>query len=79
VLAEVEYDEDGSPLPIPDEIDGKRVVGVEDGQIIGGQLHNEYGQNDFSFSVENAEGAFEWLGMQGWEDTSNLRDRLLSE
>ncbi|WP_395664200.1 hypothetical protein [Aestuariivirga sp.] len=32
------YDDDGNELPVPKQIDGKVVAGVEDGYVVGGDL-----------------------------------------
>src|SRR5262245_61190377 len=57
-LAEVGYDEDGNELAVPEYANGEKVVGVEDGVIVGGALawHDErslvYGPDQIDLAVE---------------------------
>jgi hypothetical protein len=67
-------DEQGE-VNLPDEIAGKTVIGVEDEQILGGELvccgvECIYGQDDIS-------GAMEWVRVNGWMPTSCMLTQIL--
>lgn len=71
-LGERTWDGEGEPVDAPDEIDGKNVVGVEDGMVIGGEL--QCGNGSFHFTKQTLPDAIEWLG-----DNWNISDDVCHE
>ncbi|MGJ4901883.1 hypothetical protein ACQR0V_09955 [Bradyrhizobium sp. HKCCYLS2058] len=71
-LGEQTSDDEGVPEEPPDEIDGKRVIGVEDGIIIGGALvcYND----SISFTKQTLPDAISWL-----DDYWHSSDELVGE
>lgn len=65
VLGEVECDEDGNELPVPKEINGEEVIGVEDGYIIGAALACD-GDKSIIYGVGEVDAAVEWLKSEGF-------------
>ena len=54
-------------LEIPSEIDGKRVIGMEDGYVLGGDLSLEFSQyTTLQFFEPNKEEIGNWLASEGW-------------
>lgn len=54
-------------LVIPPEIGGKRVIGIEDGYVVGGELSLEFSQyTKLRFSEPNKEEIVNWLASEGW-------------
>lgn len=74
-LREAEYDDDGEMLPVPEEIDGTLVVGVEDGIVIGGSLACYNGQQCFFAESEKAE-MVNWISENGFKVDQALLDSL---
>jgi hypothetical protein len=66
---------DGVPEELPDEIDGKKVVGVEDGIIIGGDLVCRYDTDSFQFTKQTLPDAISWLG-DNWKSSDRLLRKL---
>jgi hypothetical protein len=71
VLAEVEYDEDGNELPVPEYIDGERVEGVEDGYIVGGKLGCSNGDS-LIYGPDEIDLTVKWLKTKGFEVDGDL-------
>jgi len=70
-LAEAEYDDDGNELPLPAQINGKQVIGVEDGYIIGGPLscwHDEF----LVFGIGEIDLATGWLKDNGFNTDKEI-------
>jgi hypothetical protein len=62
-LAEAECDDDGNDLPLPTQIEGKDVIGVEDGYIVGGPL-SCYDDRFIVFGLGEIDLAITWLKTQ---------------
>jgi hypothetical protein len=77
-LAEVQYDEDGEPLALPEKIDGIPVIGVEDGIIVGGKLHACDGEGICTFTCQTIDEALSWLVKKGFAINQSLHETLLS-
>jgi hypothetical protein len=72
-LGEQTSNDEGEPEEPPDEIDGKKVVGIEDGIIIGGDLicYNEF----IHFIEQTLPDAISWLG-DIWTTSNELLREL---
>ena len=66
LLAEVEFDEDGNELPVPESIHGEKIVGVEDGYIVGGALAC-YDDRPLIYRPGEIIVAIEWLKAEGFK------------
>ena len=55
------YDEDGNPVDIPTEIDGKPVVRFEDGYLVGGELSPENDESIYEYTSKTLHGLQEWI------------------
>jgi hypothetical protein len=75
-LGEQTRDEEGEPLEPPAEIGGKKVVGVDDGIIIGGDLTCWKHEYSFSFTRDTLPDAIGWLGAQGWKGSDKFLPEL---
>jgi hypothetical protein len=76
-LAEAPEPEDDDHEPeIPREIDGKKVVSVDDGWIVGGELSALDGRW-FLFQSGEVEAAVEWLKGERWEVTRDIHEELI--
>ena len=66
-LGQVECDEEGNDLPVPDQINGKEVIGVEDGYIIGGTLicHDD---KSIIYGPGEIDDAVSWLKSEGFDN-----------
>ena len=77
VLAEFENtDEHGNELEIPKEYNGREVVGVEDGYLVGGAL----GCADdgyFPFDAQSIDAAMEWIKEQEFDAPLSTRKILI--
>ena len=73
-LGQQTWDDEGVPEEAPDEIDGKKIVGVEDGIIIGGDL--TCWNDSVRFTKQTLPDAIEWLGDNGWNISNELADEL---
>lgn len=71
VLAEVECDEDGNELPVPEHINGKEVIGVEDGYVVGGTLACE-DDRSLIYGPGEIDDAIEWLKSEGFKVDHDL-------
>jgi hypothetical protein len=65
---------DGDPV-LPDQIDGKCVVDIDDGWIIGGEL-SCYDDRYFSFGAKEVHKAVEWLVEDDWDLTNEIMTRV---
>ena len=72
-LGQQTFDDEGVPEEPPYDIDGKEVVGVEDGIIIGGDLR--CWNDSFHFTKQTLPDAIEWLG-DNWNSSNELLDEL---
>jgi hypothetical protein len=59
-------DEDGNPIPLPTEIDGHKVIGVDDGYIVGEPLVDDDDFGEYRFSLLDIVELKQWLA-QEWE------------
>ena len=75
-LLEEPEDENAEPI-LPKTIDGKEVVGVDDGYMIyGGELQCYDQENRFSYGQADVEKAVNWLQAHHWKITDDLIDEL---
>lgn len=56
------YDEDDNPVEIPREMDGKKVIGFEDGFLVGGELGPEDDDSTYEYTLADLNSALEWIG-----------------
>jgi hypothetical protein len=72
-LAEAQeyYDEDTDEYEIPDEIDGKRVMGIEDDIIVGGGL-DYYDDRAITLATGATEELKRWLHSVEWDSEGVL-------
>jgi hypothetical protein len=70
-LGEVEFDEDGNELPVPEEINGEEVIGVQDGYIMGGTLACD-GDRSLIYDAGEIDAAVEWLKSERFEVDNDL-------
>jgi hypothetical protein len=70
-LAEAECDDDGNELPLPKHINGKEVIGVEDGYIVGGALAC-YDDRSLIYGPREIKVAIEWLKTKGFKIDNDL-------
>jgi hypothetical protein len=75
-LAEVQayFNEERDEYEVPEEIDGCRVVGVEDGYVIGGPLLVNMDNSGLEFDDPYDKGIAEWLQENGWEKIIQTTD-----
>jgi hypothetical protein len=59
-------DEDGNPIPLPTEIDGHKVTGVDDGYIVGEPLVADEDFGEYRFSLLDRVELRQWLANE-WE------------
>jgi hypothetical protein len=77
VLAEADYGEDDEDQPLPEQLEGKKVVGIsQDGYVVGGDL--VCGDDQFSFTRADIEEALQWLSDENWKVTKEMTDELRS-
>lgn len=69
-LAETPDDEDWDG-PLPEEIDGKKVVGVEDDYIVGGELAR-WDDRTLTYSAADIDRAIRWIGSLHFKLTDDL-------
>jgi len=62
------FNEETDEYDIPEEIDGKAVVGLEDDYVVGGDLGYFDEQQTISFKSPDDEALTEWLVSSGWSD-----------
>jgi hypothetical protein len=70
-LAEAEFDDDGNQLPLPDQIDGKDVVGVEDDYVVGGSL-SCWDDRFLVFGIGEIPVAITWLESNGFKTDKEI-------
>ena len=75
-LAEVQYNDDGEGQDMPDTIDGKEVVGRQDGWFVGGDLSCYNDEDTVQYDKNNLEDALQWLIAKGWHVTNTLTEEL---
>jgi hypothetical protein len=77
-LGELDQPEDEGEEPIiPEEIDGKKVMGVDDGYIIfGGELLCLGEEKRLRYRKADLEKAVKWLEAKHWRITNNLVEEL---
>jgi hypothetical protein len=76
-LAEAPDCGDGDEEPVlPEEIDGKKVAGIEDEWIIGGDLLCYDDKQRLFFDKNDIEAAVQWLTDNRWQVTSELAYEL---
>jgi hypothetical protein len=68
-------DEDGNEPPLPNAIDGKPVVGVEDGYIVGGQLL-DFDAKSLTYSSAGLDDAIRWVEAEHFDVTPALISEL---
>lgn len=73
-LAEIPQDEDWDEV-LPEEIEGKKVIGVEDDFIVGGEL-DCYDERVLTYSADNFEQAIDWIKSEHFEVTGQLIEEL---
>ena len=60
------FNEDTGEYAIPDEIDGQRVVGVDDEYVVGGVLAYFDDEQAVSFTRPDDQAVVKWLESSGW-------------
>jgi hypothetical protein len=71
-LGEQKWNEDGEPAELPDKINGKKVVGVDDGIIVGGALGCYSDDDSLSFTKHTLPDAISWLASHKWKSSDEL-------
>jgi hypothetical protein len=74
-IAEAPVSEDDEDPPLPDEIGGKKVIGVDDEWIVGGDLVCVE-DGAYEFDRIRIDQAVEWLKSRYWKVTTELQDEL---
>jgi len=74
-LAELEADDEGKVV-VPEEIYGVKVIGVEGGIIIGGELSCDNDKRRFAFTQATLADAINWLEAQRWKASEQMLDEL---
>ncbi len=62
------FNEETGEYDIPEEIDGKAVVGLDDDYVVGGDLGYFDDQQTISFKSPDDEALAKWLVSSGWSD-----------
>jgi hypothetical protein len=76
-LAEApDWSDDDEGRVLPDEIDGKKVIGIDDDWIVGGDLCCIDDNKQLAFDKNNIEQALQWLTETRWRVTSGLINEL---
>ena len=75
-LAELEADDEGKVV-VPEEIYGVKVVGVEGGIIIGGELICDNNEKRFTFTQATLSDAISWLEAQRWKASEQMLEELM--
>ena len=76
-LAEFEdTDEDGNDVEPPDEYEGKIVVGVEDGYLVGGDLAC-WDDRHFAYGKHTIDEALDWIERQHFKTSDQIRQNLM--
>lgn len=68
------FNEEKDDYEIPTEINGKKVIGVEDGYIIGGELGINMDYSGLEFDDPKDPGLKAWLELYNWNDTVTIND-----
>jgi hypothetical protein len=76
VLGEQTCNDEGEPEEPPTKIDGKDVIGVEDGMIIGGDLKCHNDEHMFRFTKQTLPDAINWLDTNRWGSSDELLGEL---
>lgn len=72
------YDEEADDYVIPDQIDGQKVAGVEDGYIVGGELMLlEDQMSPFLFVSADDKELIDWISSYSSDDTILVQIRSL--
>ena len=74
-LAELEADDEGKVV-VPEEIYGVKVVGVEGGLIIGGELICDNDEKRFTFTQATLADAISWLEAERWKASEQMLEEL---
>jgi hypothetical protein len=74
-LAELEADDEGKVV-VPEEIYGVKVIGVEGGLIIGGQLICDNDERRFAFTQATLSDAISWLEAERWKASEQMLEEL---
>jgi hypothetical protein len=74
-LAELEADDEGKVV-VPEDIYGVKVVGVEGGIIIGGELICDNDEKRFTFTQATLGDAISWLKAQRWQMSEQMVEEL---
>ena len=64
-------DEAGNETPIPKTYNGKKVIGVEDGYLVGGNLSVSEG-GEFEVSISTLKDAKSWIAEEGFSVGNNI-------
>lgn len=73
------FGEETGEYDIPEAIDGKTVIGLEDDYVVGGELGYFDDQQTVLFKSPDEQALVEWLDSSGWSekvDTVFIRDAL---
>ncbi len=60
-------DDDGNELDVPETYEGKQVVGIEDGYLVGGELMLIEDMETLTFSRDDFDQASRWVAAQNFE------------
>ena len=74
-LAELEANDEGKVV-VPEEVYGVKVVGVEGGIIIGGELICDNNEKRFTFTQATLADAISWLEAQRWKASEQTLEEL---
>ena len=78
VLGEaIDYSDEDGEWDLPDEIDGMKVMGLEDEYVVGGNLvlhSDDYGE--VKFSDPKHRDVLDWLKSVGW-DSDNIKKEII--
>ena len=71
-------DDEGNPVALPDTYNGKKVVGVEDGYVVGGELQCDEDDDDKAceYTSNSFAKAVEWLKKTGFAASSETLTAL---
>lgn len=62
------WNDETEEYELPDRIDGKKVVCIKDGYVVGGELDYEYEKDAIAFKHSNSPDVLEWLEKSEWAD-----------
>jgi hypothetical protein len=71
-----EEDEEGNPIPIPDYFEGKKVVGIDYGYLVGEELGltSDSEEYQFQYTEEEIDALSEWIKKSGFK----LNDEIIA-